>query len=47
MKTRKTRKPNHVALIEAGFFDGRFKSQVIGDKKKKLNKNICRKRIEI
>jgi hypothetical protein len=29
-------------MLEAGAYDGRFRSRIVEDKKKKLNKTACR-----
>lgn len=43
METSKSRKRK--AQVEAGLFDGRFKTRIIEDKKKKASKDACRGQI--
>lgn len=33
--------------VEQGVYDGRYRQKVVTDKKKKLSKTICRKKIEL
>ncbi len=33
--------------IQAGFYDGRFKTKVVPDKRKQLSRKICRIKIEL
>lgn len=30
------------SMLEAGAYDGRFRSRIVEDKKKKMNKSACR-----
>lgn len=42
-KTDKVLKKIHRQLaMQAGYYDGRFKTKVVADKKKKLSKEYCR-----
>ena len=46
-KRKIEKKLNRRLAIDAGFYDGRFKTKIIQDKRKKLNKIICRIKVEI
>ena len=48
MKTKKYKKwaPNRQNIIKQEFYDRRFRNKVVKDKKKQLNKRICRIKIK-